>query len=369
MKEDELFCQLALSQVSGIGPFRFRKIVEQEESIAALFKSTARQLKRRLGLPMPLASAIHHFDRFGSLEKEWELMKKQGIRMVSILDPEYPQRLKTCNDAPGILFVRGACSFNTKKWISVIGTRNATEYGRRITEQLISELKGYDIGIVSGMAFGIDAIAHRSSIAHQIPTLGVIAHGHGTIYPPQHRTLAQEVCSHGALISEYLSHTKAEKGNFPMRNRIVAGIADATVIVETGIKGGSMITADIAFSYNRELFCIPGRIGDEKSAGCLDLIRKMKAQLIGSADDIAVAMGWKQKQIHLQPTLFPDMTDEEKKVAHFLTQTESSSIDTLALGTGFSHGQLASILLNMEMNGWIGIRPGKMIVWLGAASI
>ena len=160
MKEDELFCQLALSQVSGIGPFRFRKIVEQEESIAALFKSTARQLKRRLGLPMPLASAIHHFDRFGSLEKEWELMKKQGIRMVSILDPEYPQRLKTCNDAPGILFVRGACSFNTKKWISVIGTRNATEYGRRITEQLISELKGYDIGIVSGMAFGIDAIAH-----------------------------------------------------------------------------------------------------------------------------------------------------------------------------------------------------------------
>ena len=225
-----------------------------------------------------------------------EFCQKHHINPLFINDPAYPQRLLNCYDPPTMLYYRGNANLNNSKIISIIGTRTNSEYGKRITEQLVEGLREYNVLIVSGLAFGIDAIAHKAALQNGLPTIGVLAHGLDQLYPPQHKQLAKDMLAEGGLLTEFRKETLPDKYNFPKRNRVVAGISDATIVIETAIKGGSMITAELAYNYNRDLFAIPGKITDAKSAGCLKLIQQNKAILLTDTTQLLEVMGWEEKK-------------------------------------------------------------------------
>ena len=229
-------------------------------------------------------------------------MQRYGIRALSILDADYPQRLLSAYDAPVLLFYKGNADLNPPRMVSIVGTRRNSDYGKQITEKIIQDLAAYDVLIVSGLAFGIDAIAHKSALKQDLSTVAVLAHGLASLYPPEHSQLSKQMLKQGGLITEYISHVKAEKHHFPIRNRIVAGISDCTIVTETAVKGGSMITADLANGYFKEVFALPGRITDLKSAGCNWLIRNNQAILLENVQDLVKIMGWEEKTKILQVT-------------------------------------------------------------------
>ncbi len=363
METHELYHRLALSQVNGIGPVRYKKLISLFGSAGEIFSQSQKSLKKCGVLSEQNVLSIKSFNDFENIERELAYTEKNRIKILCFDDIAYPQKLKNCIDSPVLLFQKGNADLNCARILSVIGTRSFTEYGRRMCEELVTELKPYNIMIVSGMAYGIDIIAHRSCIKNDIPTLGVLAHGLDMIYPAAHTSSAKEMQHNGGLLSEYFSNAKLEKGNFPSRNRIVAGIADATVIIETDMKGGSMITADIAFSYNREVFCFPGRSIDAKSAGCNFLIKQLKAQLVTCADDIITELGWKSvaNPKTMQKKLFIEMTEEENRILSVLYQKEVIHIDELLLLSNLTSSQMAGAMLNLEMQDIIQIQPGKMV--------
>lgn len=363
MEKNELFYKLALSKVEGIGPVKYRKIMEQCETASSVFSMKIRQLKHIAGLGEVHARAILHFNRFNEIEDELKYIEKNNIRVLTFEDEDYPSRLKQCIDAPSILFFNGNANLNHPRILSIIGTRLCTEYGKRICEELIDDLKEFDILISSGLAFGIDSIAHRASLRNHIPTIGVVAHGLQTMYPAANRALSNEMINQGGILSEYFSTSKADKCNFPTRNRIVAGMSDATIIIETDIKGGSMITAETAYSYNRDIFCFPGRATDQKSAGCLHLIKSLKAQLVTNANDIAYALGWNRLKHPpvIQRQLFIELPTNEQAVLDILQTNSSLHIDEFYQRTSMNSSELAGVLLSLEMQQLIQIQPGKMV--------
>lgn len=363
MEQRELFYRLALTRVEGIGPVKHRKLIEQSGSARNLFTGDRRYLKSLPGLSAANRMAILQFRDFQRIEQELNFADKHHIRILDYDDPAYPQRLKLCPDAPPVLFYKGNADLNPKRVIAVIGTRSNTEYGRQVCEEIIEGLAPFDVNIVSGLALGIDAIAHKSSLKHQLPTIGVVAHGLDAIYPAVHRSLANSMTVQGGILSEYFSGTLADKGNFPTRNRIVAGMSDAVLIIETDRRGGSMITAEIAYSYNREVYCIPGRVHDAKSKGCHELIRSLKAQLVCNANDLVMQMGWsrpKAKPVQ-QATLFLALNETEKTVVDLLRTHGSMHLDELSARSGYSTASLAAGLLNLEMQQVIRMLPGKMV--------
>jgi len=228
-------------------------------------------------------------------KKEIAFLEKYKIQPLFITSDNYPQRLLNCYDPPTLLYYRGNANLNAQKIISIIGTRNNSEYGKALTEKLVEDLKEQQVIIVSGLAFGIDAIAHKAALQQNLQTVAVLAHGLQTVYPAQHRTLAKEITAQGGLLTELPHHAKADKHNFPKRNRIVAGIADATIVVETQVKGGSMITAELANNYNRDVFAFPGKVTDIKSSGCNYLIKNNKAILLTDVQQLVHAMNWQAK--------------------------------------------------------------------------
>jgi len=362
MEKEELFYKLALSKVDGIGAIKYKKLLEEFGSAKAILKATFRQLKLVQGLGQTNICAIRKFADFGVIEKEMEFAEKNSIQILDLDNLNYPTRLKQCIDPPSVLFYKGNADLNHPKVISVIGTRMYTEYGKRICEELIDGLKPYDVLVPSGLAFGIDAIAHKACLRIDVPTVGVVAHGLDSMYPGAHLSLSKQMQQHGGLLSEYFSNTRADKRNFPTRNRIVAGMADATVIVETDIRGGSMITAEIAYSYNRDVFCVPGRITDEKSNGCNHLIKTLKGQLITSADDIANSLGWtRPKSCHVQRQLFIELTVNEQLIMDFLKSAGQMHIDEFYTKSILSSSELAASLLSLEMQHIIRIMPGKLV--------
>ncbi len=363
MKKDELFYRLALSQVEGIGPVRYKRLLEQFESASDIFTRKFKQLKSIPGLSESNAYAILQFSDFSRIEDEILFAEKHGIQILDFMHDDYPQRLRHCVDSPSVLFYKGNVMLNQQRVVSIIGTRLFTEYGRRACEDLIEGLKAYDVTVVSGLAFGIDAIAHKSCVRSGLPTIGVVAHGLDTIYPVAHHSLSKEMLAHGGLLSEYFSKTKAEKGNFPTRNRVVAGMADATIIIETDIKGGSMITAEIAYSYNRDVFCVPGRITDSKSNGCNFLIKSLKGQMITNAEDIANSLGWThhKKQKPVQRNLFLELNPNESKIVELLQSKEQMHIDEFYVHAVLNSSDLAASLLSLEMQHVIKVMPGKLV--------
>ncbi|HMN32664.1 MAG TPA: DNA-processing protein DprA [Chitinophagaceae bacterium] len=363
MEQSEIFYRIALNSISGIGPVRYKKLIQEFGSAEAIFKEKLKFLKINPTLTEQLAISIKQFNETEKIEKEFSFIEKNKIQIFCFDEDHYPQRLKMCTDSPVMLFQNGSVDWNQPRVISVIGTRSMTEYGNKLCEELIEHLKDYQVMVVSGLAYGVDITIHKKCLDYQIPTVGIVAHGLGMIYPAQHKSIAEKMKNQGAILSEYLSHSGLEKGNFPSRNRIVAGISDATIVVETDRKGGSMITAELAFSYNRDLYCFPGRVNDSKSAGCNYLIKKLKAQLITGGHDFVEEMGWNktQKSKAVQQKLFLDFTPTEQKIYDVVFENEKIHIDQLMHVTELSNSEIASSLLSLEMQKVLKILPGKLV--------
>ncbi len=359
--QEELLYRLALTQVPELGPVHARLLVERFGNATAVFKAKKKELSAVEGIGEVRARQVKGWNDFSQVEKELLFLEQHCIQPLFMTDAAYPQRLLHCHDAPVLLYYRGMADLNNTKIISIIGTRNHTPYGKWVTEQLVQALQPLQPLIVSGLAFGIDAIAHKASLQQQLPTVGVLAHGFDTLYPMQHKALAREMLAQGGLLSEFKKNTKPDKHNFPRRNRIVAGMADATVVIETDVKGGSMITAGLACSYNRDVFAVPGKITDTKSTGCLQLIHQNKAILFTDGEQLIDIMGWQEKKkiMNKQRELFTNLSANEQKIITLLKEKECLHIDELSLQSGITTSAAAAAILNLEIQQLIYALPGK----------
>jgi DNA processing protein len=358
----ELTYQLSLCQVPYIGHVHAKKLCDTFGSASAIFKARQCDLEKIEHIGEIKAKSIKSFRDFSKAEKEIQFIEKYGIKPVFVTDDDYPQRLLNCFDPPSMLFYKGTAGLNASKVVAIVGTRNNTEYGKYFTEKLVKALSRFDLIIISGLAFGIDSIAHKSSLKYGIPTIGVVGHGLDTIYPEENANLAKQMIRDGGLLTEFRSNTKPDKHNFPSRNRIVAGISDATIVIESGIKGGSNITANLAWGYHRDVFAVPGRSNDLKSEGCNRLIRENKAILLDDPEQFIEMMGWndhERKKGMLQRQMFAEFTEEEKKILELLRKNKFTGIEDLNFNSGISSSGLASALLNLEMQGVLKVMPGK----------
>lgn len=360
----DLFYQLALTQVPQIGHVHAKILVQHFGSAAAIFKAPVSLLEKIEGIGSIRAQSIRSFKGFHESEKELAFIEKYKVNTLFLTDPGYPQRLLHCYDPPTLLFAHGRANLNAPHIVSVIGTRNNTEYGKQLTEKLVRELAPFQVLVISGLAFGIDAFAHKSAIKNDLSTVGVLGHGLDTIYPSEHAALARDMLKHqGGLLTEFRSGTKPDKHHFPTRNRIVAGLSDAVVVVETGIKGGSMITAELANGYNKDVFAFPGKTTDAKSAGCNQLIKNNKANLILEAADLVHLMGWEEKPIlkkKKQKEIFIELSDPEKVIVDMLREKDSLQIDEIHSRCALSNSTVASALLNLELQQVVESLPGKV---------
>lgn len=360
--QTELWHQIALTFIPDFGPVLRKRLIDHFGSAKEAFTARKKELGCIDGIGEWAIKQLKSWNDFSLVDKELKFIEKNNIQPLFITDKTYPHRLTNCPDAPTLLYWKGHANLNATKIISIIGTRNNTNYGKNFTESFVASIPK-DVLIISGLAFGIDAIAHKSALKNGLPTVGVLGHGLDNLYPAQHESLAREMLSNGGLLSEYNQCTKADKHNFPRRNRIVAGMADATIVVETAEKGGSMITADLAFQYNRELFAIPGRVNDPKSAGCLQLIQQNKAIVFTDTPDFLEIMRWveKKKPVKKQLELFGSLSAEELMVVEILNEKELFTIDELNNRTQLNSSRMAAILLSLELQNIIHIIPGKMI--------
>lgn len=359
---DEQVCRIALSMIDGIGPKTARSLLSHYGSARDILAAPLRELHRVPGMGAVRARACKDKALLGCAEAELDYVLANGIRQFFIGDDDYPARLKSCGDAPVLLNFRGNSPVESRHMVAVVGTRRNSDYGHQLTEALVSGLKDLPgITIVSGLAQGIDAIAHRCCLAAGIPTIGVLAHGLDRMYPPGHRELARQMEDCGGLLTEFPAGTRPDKTNFPVRNRVVAGLCDVTVVVESNDRGGAMITAYMAASYNREVAAFPGRVADGKSAGPLKLIRTNIASLICSADDLIEVMGWARKAPSeaVQPRLFLDLSGPEQRLVDVLQDQEAAHSDELLGKTGFQPSELSAALLQLEMQGLVRSLPGK----------
>lgn len=357
---EELFYALALTSIENIGEQGYKILVSELGSAAAVFQTSKEKLKKINGLGEVRIKALTQKINEAAIQKEIDFIQKHKIQVHYYYDDDYPTKLRNINDAPILLFSKGNFDLHHPRQIAIVGTREYTDYGKQATERIIAELAPYDVQIISGMAYGIDIIAHKYCVAENINNIGVLAHGLDRIYPATHTKTALAMLDNGGLLTEYKSGTQPDKFNFPMRNRIVAGLADMTLVIESREKGGAMITAKLAAAYNREVGAIPGRIFDEKSSGCNYLIRSNIAQMIGSGQDIAQSLNWdKVAQQAAQAKLFLDLSEDEQKIIQLLKEKEGIHIDELMLKSTMSYSTLAATLLQLELQGLVRPMSGK----------
>lgn len=360
MDRKELLSLIALQHIPGVGSITAKRLVEATGSAAVLFEHRA-DLPTIIPRVQPsLVGTLDCPAAHSRAQRELEFIDKHRITCIGYHDEAYPSRLRECDDAPILLFYRGTAMLNPQRVVSIIGTRKCTDYGREVCDRFIRELAAQcpDVLIVSGLAYGIDVCAHRSALAHGLPTVGVLAHGLDRIYPSVHRNVAAQMAQSGGLLTEYVSFTEPERQNFLQRNRIVAGMADAIIVVESAAKGGALVTASIANSYGRDCYAFPGRIDAAASAGCHRLIRHHQAALITSAADFMEAMMWDtptaNKPEAIQRTLFPELTDEERLIVqHLSAQPEGLHINTLVVETGMPINRLSATLFELELRGLV----------------
>jgi DNA processing protein len=359
----ELLYQIALTLVPNIGDIHAKALINNFETAAAVFSASKKDLESLEGIGTVRANSIKKFNDFKRAEEEVAFVEKYKITPLFLTDKNYPQRLLNCYDSPSILYYKGNADLNSPKIIAIVGTRTHNEYGKTLCEKLIEELASEDVIIISGLAFGIDSIAHKTSVKYNVKTIGVMAHGLDMVYPSQNSGLAKQMITNGGLLTEFKSQTKPDRQNFPSRNRIVAGISDAIVVIESGIKGGSLITAELGNGYNKDVFAFPGRVNDTKSEGCNFLIKNNKAGLITSANDLIENMGWKKKK-NISPKkqreLFIELSTEEKTIVNILQQQEQVHIDELFIKSKLSSSAVATALLMLEMQNVVISLPGKL---------
>lgn len=364
MKNNELFYQLALTLVPNVGDARAKALVNHFGSAKAIFKAKLQDLERVEGTGPLSASSIKAFNDFSLVEQEMAFIEKYKIQTLFLTDPKYPQRLLQCYDSPAMLFYKGTADLNASKMVAIVGTRKCTDYGKDFTDKLVNALEQENAVIVSGLAYGIDAAAHKAALKYKLPTVGTVAHGLNKMYPAAHAELAKDMLKQGGgILTEFFSHTIADVHHFPLRNRIVAGMCDATIVIESEINGGSMITAKLADGYNRDVFALPGRTTDKKSSGCNYLVKHNKAMLLTEPDDLLEVMGWKKASTSKpspQRELFIELTPEEKSIVQLLQEKETVHIDEINLRSDFSSSITAATILNLELKHVVASLPGKL---------
>ena len=365
MSEESLKYKIGLSLIPKIGDVTAKKLVAYTGSVEAVFNEKKRNLEKIPGIGPVLAKSIEKQNILVKAEQEVEKVIKNNINILFYLDDNFPERLKHCTDSPILLFRKGECDLNSNKILSIVGTRNATNYGKEICEKLIKELKekGHNVLIISGLAYGIDICAHKAALNNCIETIAVLGHGLGMIYPAAHRATAKKIEEKGCLLTEFLYDDQPEPPNFVKRNRIVAGLADATIVIESGTKGGALITADIANSYNRDVFAVPGNVNSTWSNGCNKLIKSNKAALLESADDIEYLLGWdaqKPKNGVVQRELFHTLSREEQLIVDSIKEEGQTPIDHIFLTTQLPVSKVSALLLNLEFAGIVKSLPGKI---------
>ncbi|MHB1177915.1 MAG: DNA-processing protein DprA [Daejeonella sp.] len=358
-----LLHQIALNCITGVGPVLARNLLSYCGNAEEVFRAKKRQLVKVPGIGPKTIELIESHAAFRRAEQELSFIERYKIRPLFLTDEAYPKRLRNCYDAPVMLFFKGNADFNSAKVISIVGTRNSTEYGREICRTLMADLKSHDPLIISGLAYGIDYAAHKEALKNGIPTVGVMAHGLDRIYPAQHRSTAEKMLECGGILTEFMSETIPDRENFPKRNRIIAGLADVTIIVEASIRGGALITAELANSYHRDVFAFPGRINDEYSSGCNHLIKTNRANLITKLADLEYILGWSDPHPQKpgpQLSLLINLTEDERIIVNILSERGSLAVDELAMFTGFQQSKLSVNILSMEMKNIIIGLPGKV---------
>lgn len=357
--------EMALTMLPGIGSNSARQLMELVDSAEALFAMPKSDLKEIFKNHTKIIDAILSRSMMPEVEKELEFCQKHHIHILFMHDKAFPQRLNRseCTDAPVLLYYMGDADLNAERMVSVVGTRKCTDYGRELTRKLVEGFVDEGITVVSGLAYGIDAASHEAAVNNNMPTVGVLAHGLDLIYPSQHKNLAKKMLhSGGGLITEMRSGTKINPSLFPARNRIIAAMSDACIVVEASKTGGALITANIAHSYHRDLFAFPGRIGDKYSEGCNAIIAACKAVLLRDADDLFVNMGWERRSRNegRQTTLFPTLQGDEKTTYQILLEHPGITVDEMRQYCDLSLSKIVTALLNLELKNLCRCLPGKI---------
>ena len=341
--------KIAFGQLRGIGPSRASKILGKLPSLTDFFSLSERTLYLETGIARSILKDMNRSEALIKAENQLLFNLKNNVQSHFFLDEDYPRRLRQCPDAPIVLFSKGGNDLNRAKIVSIVGTRNQTAYGKGITTELLGHLESQDVTVVSGLAYGVDIHVHETCIERGIHNLGVFGHSLDRIYPFQHRKIAQKMLENGGWISEFIIGTKPDRMNFPMRNRIIAGMSDAIIVIESQTKGGSMITAELGNDYNRDVFAFPGSVGQVQSEGCNWLIQKQKAHLIQNGSDFLTFMNWGQNQVKKQFVLFPELDLEEKRVYETLVDLKEAHVDALAMKCRMHTAQLNVLLFQLEM--------------------
>ncbi|SDQ15453.1 DNA-processing protein DprA [Flagellimonas zhangzhouensis] len=364
MTEPEIIAALRLQNIPNIGDVTAKKLISHCGSPTAVFEDKPQHLLKIDGIGRFTINGLFDAIYLEEAKKEYEFILKNDIAFSYFMDETYPSRLKHCVDGPIVLFQRGNMEFEGKKIISVVGTRNITSYGTAFCERFIEEIALLDPIIVSGLAYGVDIAIQKAAMDHGLQTIACLAHGLNQIYPKAHKKYASKLEQNGGFITEFWSTSNPDRENFLKRNRIVAGISEATIVIESAEKGGSLVTADLAHDYNREVFAVPGRATDKWSKGCNDLIKFQKAHLLTSAAELIYLLGWdiepKKEVPTLQKQLFIELNDTEQSIYSYLQLNGKQLLDTVALECNLPIFKTSSTLLTMEMKGVIRPLPGKM---------
>ncbi|MCL2028662.1 MAG: DNA-processing protein DprA [Bacteroidales bacterium] len=358
----DILYNIGLTLLPGIGDKLGKNLVDFCGSAEAVFKEKTQNLEKIPEIGRIKAKNIVSQSVLKRAEEELLFIEKHQIQTFFFKDANYPRRLLHCTDSPLMLYFKGQTDFNVEKVVSIVGTRKCTDYGRQMVTQLLSDLKQDNVLVISGLAYGIDTLAHQIALENQLATVGVLGHGLDRIYPHQNRNLAKKMLENGGLLTDFLSNTNPDAVNFPSRNRIIAGLSDATVVVEAARHGGALITADIANSYSRDVFAVPGRLNDERSEGCNFLIKTNKAALIETAQDIRYLLNWDLEQHskkHVQKKLFIELPEEQRTVFEALQNHPETVVDELCNLLKLPLSKLSAIFLQLEIAGVIEVLPGK----------
>lgn len=365
--EEEQIYSIALTMVPGIGHIGAKHLISGMGNAVNVFRLRKDLPERIPEVSRRVVEALDCPEAIARARQEYEFIRKNRISCLTFHDEAYPSRLRECEDAPVVLFFKGNTDLNSLHVINMVGTRNATDYGTQICASFLRDLKTLcpDVLVVSGLAYGIDIHAHREALANELPTVGVLAHGLDRIYPYVHRKTAVDMLESGGLLTEFMSGTNPDRHNFVSRNRIVAGMCDATIVIESAEKGGSLITAELAESYHRDCFAFPGRVNDEYSKGCNLLIRENRASLLLSAEDFVKAMGWDMsvipsEKVNIQRSLFLELSDEEQKIVTILEKRGNLQINSLVVEADIPVHKINAILFELEMKGVVRVLAGGM---------
>jgi DNA processing protein len=361
MSDQDLIFALALQNVPKIGDITAKKLIKHCGSPEAIWNETHRNLLKIEGIGRMMISDLNHQIHFEAAEQELKFIKDNQVKCHYFLGENYPERLKHCIDGPILLFQSGNVNLNNRHIISVVGARKITTQGIANCEALVEKLAIYNPIIVSGYAYGTDITAQKAALKHNLQTIGCLAHGLNQIYPKVHKKYVAEIENHGGFFTDFWSTDNFDRNNFLKRNRIIAGVSEATIVIESAEKGGSLVTADIANSYNREVFAIPGRITDSQSEGCNNLIKLQRAHLLSKPEDVPYILNWRlEKEVKpIQKKLFVELSSEEKNLYNFLKDNGKEQLDLIALKCNMPTFRVASALLNMELKGVVRPLPGK----------